>query len=184
MFDTMKATKILASLVGTLLILLFVNWGASSLYTVGASAEGEGHATDGEHVAAVQGYIIAPQGGEAAPAAEEAPALTFDEVLASADAAKGKKVFGKCKACHKLEDKVNATGPSLYGVVGRAVGTEPGFKYSDVVAGLGGDWTPDRLNEWLTSPKAYAPGNKMTFAGLKKINDRANLIAYLSTIGG
>jgi cytochrome c len=182
MFDTMKATKILASLAGTLLILLFVNWGASSLYRVGP---GEEHGGEAEEHAAVQGYVIAPEAGAETPAAATAaPEVTFDQVFATADAAAGEKVFSKCKSCHKLEEGANSTGPSLYGVVGRAVGSAPGFSYSDAVLGLGGDWTPDRLNEWLANPKAYAPGNKMTFAGLKKIEDRANLIAYLATIGG
>jgi len=180
MFDTMKATKILAALAGALLIFLFATWGASSLYRVGgAAAEGEG-----EQTAAVQGYVIAPPAGEATAAAAAPVEVTFAEAFAAADVAKGEKVFAKCKACHKIDPGVNATGPSLYGVVGRAVGTEAGFTYSDAVHALGGDWTPDRLNEWLTSPKAYAPGNKMTFAGLNKIQDRANVIAYLASIAG
>ena len=180
MFDTMKATKVLASLAGGLLFLLFMNWGATALYHVGP-AEGHG---EGEEVAAVQGYVIAPAGGEAAATEEAEPEVTFEELFAMADVDRGAKVFSKCKSCHKLEDGANSTGPSLFGVVGRAVGTEPGFSYSDAVAGIGGDWTPDRLNEWLTDPKGFAPGNKMTFAGLKKPEDRANLIAYLATIGG
>lgn len=182
MFDTMKATKILAGLAGSLLILLLVNWAAGSLYSVGG---GEAHAVEGEEHAAAQGYVIAPPEGEAMAAVEEAaPEMTFEEVFAAADAAKGEKVFSKCKSCHKLEAGANATGPTLFGVVGRAVGTEAGFGYSDAITGLGGDWTPDRMDQYLTDPKGYAPGNKMTFAGLKKIEDRANLIAYLATIGG
>lgn len=178
MFNTTNLTKLGASVVGALLILLFVNWGASSLYGVGS---GEEHGAEGEHVA--QGYVIAPQ-GEASTAEAAAPVeVSFADVFAAADAGKGKKIFKKCKACHKIEDGVNATGPSLYGVVGRDRATEPGFSYSDALIALQGDtWTPEHLNDWLTDPKAYAPGNKMTFKGLPKIEDRANVIAYLQSV--
>jgi cytochrome c len=183
MFDTMKITKVVASLAGTLLILLFVIWGARVLYQVGPGEE-EGAKT--AETTAPQGYIIAANADAASTSSDTAaPApQDFSTVYASADADKGKKIFNKCKACHKIEDGVNATGPSLYGVVGRPVATEAGYSYSDALKALGGDWTPDRLDEWLTSPKDYAPGTKMTFAGLKKIEDRANVIAYLATLGG
>lgn len=179
MFDTMKATKLVAALAGALLIFLFANWAATSVYRVGAA---ETHGEE-EH-AAVQGYVIAAEPGAEAAQEEPEVEVSFEEVFAAADADKGAKVFSKCKACHKIEEGVNSTGPSLYGVVGRAVGSEAGFGYSDAILGLGGDWTPERLNEYLTNPKDFAPGNKMSFAGLKKIEDRANLITYLATIGG
>jgi len=174
MFDTMTMTKIGAAFCGALLVFLLGNWAADSLYSMDAGGHG-----DAEHV---QGYHI--DTGEAAPADEVVVEVSFADVLAGADAAKGAKVFGKCKACHKLEDGVNATGPSLFAIVGRAIGSSEGFRYSGAVAELGGNWDADALNEFLTSPKAFAPGTKMTFAGLKKIQDRANLIAYLQTIGG
>lgn len=180
MFNTTNLIKFGASVAGALLIFLFANWAADTAYQVGP---GE-HA--GEEQAAAQGYVIAPE-GDAAPAASAEPAVevSFADVFASADASKGEKVFNKCKACHKLEEGADATGPSLYGVVGKAIATEPGFAYSDaMLAHQGGDWTPELLDEWLTKPKDFAPGTKMTFAGLKKVEDRANLIAYLATIGG
>lgn len=176
MFNTMTFTKVLASLAGALLIFLFAAWGAESLY----STEAGGHGEEGEHV---EGFAIATGGDDEADAEPEV-VVAFADVYATADAAKGEKLFSKCKACHKLEDGANGTGPSLYGVVGRPVGTEAGFAYSDPVLAHGGDWTPEELNHWLENPKSYIPGNKMTFAGLKKIEDRANLIAYLATIGG
>ena len=181
MFDTMKITKAVASLAGTLLILLFVIWGARVLYQVGPGGE-EGAKT--AETTAPQGYIIAASADAASTASEAAaPApQDFSAVYASADAGKGKKAFNKCKACHKIEDGGNATGPSLYGVVGRAVATEAGYTYSDALKALGGDWTADRLNEWLTKPKDYAPGTKMGFSGLAKVEDRANVIAYLDSL--
>ena len=103
--------------------------------------------------------------------------------MAAADPAKGEKVFGKCKACHKL-DGADGTGPHLNGVVGRPVGSIGGFAYSDAMhahAGEAPDWTPEALQEFLADPKGVVKGTKMAFAGLKKIEDRANLIAYLET---
>ena len=92
---------------------------------------------------------------------------------------KGKKVFGKCKACHKLGDGENGTGPNLYQIVGRQMASVTEFKYSGSFKGLEGQWTKDELNQFLTKPSNYIPGTSMSFAGLGKVTDRANLIAYL-----
>ena len=97
------------------------------------------------------------------------------------DAAKGEKVFKKCKACHVVEEGKNKTGPSLYGVVGRAAGSIEGYKYSKAMAGSGLVWDAETLDAYLTNPKKYLKGTKMAFAGLKKEKDRANVIAYLAT---
>lgn len=170
--DTMEITKIVGAACGALLIYLLINWAGESLYHVGS----EGH---GDEVAAA--YVIEVAETSSAGEAEEGP--SFEELMASADAGKGEKGFSKCKACHKLEEGANGTGPTLYGVVGRAIASVAGFGYSDALTGLGGNWDPDRLNGFLESPKNYAPGTKMGFAGIKKAEDRANLIAYLATIG-
>jgi cytochrome c len=95
----------------------------------------------------------------------------------------GEKVFGKCKACHKI-DGSNGTGPHLDGVMGRAVGSVDGFGYSDGMKAHGGNWDPEALNAFLENPKGNVPGTKMSFAGLPKPEDRANLIAYLQSLGG
>jgi len=179
MFNTTNLIKLGASIAGALLIFLFANWGAHSLYQVVQETHG-----DEEHAVA-RGYMIAAAEEDAPVEAEPEAEASFADLFAAADAGKGEKVFGKCKACHKLEEGANATGPSLYGVVGRPKAEAPGFNYSDVLLALqGGTWEPEQLDQWLTNPKDYAPGNKMTFAGLKKPEDRANLIAYLATIGG
>jgi cytochrome c2 len=99
------------------------------------------------------------------------------------DAAEGEKVFKKCKACHVVEEGKNKTGPSLYGVVGRAAGSIEGYKYSKAMAGSGLVWDAETLDAYLTNPKKYVNGTKMAFAGLKKEKDRANVIAYLATTG-
>lgn len=179
MFDTMTTTKAGAAVIGALLFFLLGSWAADSLYST--EAGGHGHGDDGAH--AKTGYVIAT-GNEDAAATEEEEAVPFADLLAAADAGKGAKVWGKCKACHKLEDGANGTGPHLYGLIDRPIAGVDGYGYSDALAGLGGNWTVDELNAWLEKPKAYAPGNKMTFSGLKKEKDRANLIAYLQTIGG
>jgi len=177
MFNTMTITKAAGALIGSLLLLLLVSWGASGLYHVGPS----GHVAEGE--AAPQAYTIAVEEAEAPAEAEAAPEVDFAALMESADAAAGEKVFGKCKACHKI-DGSNGTGPHLDGVVGRAVASVPGFSYSDAMAAHGGDWDPETLQAFLADPKGDIPGTKMTFAGLKKPEDRANLIAYLETVGG
>ncbi len=121
------------------------------------------------------------QGAEAEEQQEAAAEPTFADLYAQADLKKGAKVFGKCKACHKLETGANATGPYLSGVVGRDVASVSDFAYSDTMKGLGGQWTPERMNTFLTKPKDMVPGT-MSFAGLKKMDQRANLIAYLASV--
>jgi cytochrome c len=171
MFDTMTLTKVTGAVCGSLLVYLLGAWAAESLFSVGGEAHGEEHA---------QAYAVEVAAAETTePAAAEA-APAFAEVLASADAAAGEKVFGKCKACHKV-DGSNGTGPHLNGVVNRAKASVPGFGYSGAMKAMAGDvWSPENLNTFLENPKAYAPGNKMSFAGLSKGGDRANVIAYLS----
>ena len=92
-------------------------------------------------------------------------------------------MFGKCKACHNAEKGgANQVGPNLWNVVGAPIAHHEGFPYSAALAGKSGEkWTYDELNIYLTSPKAFAPGTKMTFAGLSKPEDRANVIAFLRT---
>jgi cytochrome c len=106
-------------------------------------------------------------------------------VLATADPANGEKVFAKCSACHSIaQGGANGIGPNLYGVVGKPIGKHAaGFAYSDALTGKGGDWSFENLDHWLASPKAFAPGTKMSFAGLSNIEDRAAVIAYLNSQG-
>ncbi len=105
--------------------------------------------------------------------------------FAEGDAAAGEKVFRKCKACHMIgEGAENRVGPVLTGVVGRQVGSEEGFSYSDAFmekANEGMVWDEANLAGYLADPKAFIPGNKMAFAGLRKEADIANVIAYIET---
>ena len=98
-----------------------------------------------------------------------------------ADAAKGEQVFKKCAACHNADKGgANALGPNLWGVLGKPHGHVAGFAYSDALKGKPGTWDFMGLSDWLANPKKYAPGTKMTFAGLSNPQDRADLIAYLN----
>lgn len=173
MFDTMTITKVLGAVCGSLLILLLTEWAAEATYRTEPVAE------EGEEVA--QGYVIDTGAEEATDvAAEEGP--PFAEVLAAADVGAGETVFAKCKACHKV-DGSNGVGPYLNGVVGRAKASIAGYAYSDALVAMAADaWSTDNLNGFLTNPKGYAPGTKMGFAGLPKVEDRANVIAYLATV--
>lgn len=122
---------------------------------------------------------VAEEGG-----AEAGPDL--GTLLAAADATKGEAVFAKCAACHTAEQGgANGIGPNLYGVLGQGVGKHvAGFAYSTALSGHGGSWDYANMDAWLHNPKSFAPGTKMSFAGLSKPEDRANLIAYLKAHGG
>jgi len=163
--DTMTSTKILGGFCGAFLIFLLGKWAAEVIY----HTDGDGQ----------QAYVIDTGEAEGGPAPE---GPDFAEVLASADPAKGERVYGKCRACHKVEPDANGTGPTLYGIVGRPVDAIDGFSYSGALEAVVDVWTPEHLNGFLENPKGYAPGTKMSFAGLKKVEDRADLIAWLDSL--
>lgn len=164
--DTMTITKAAGALCGALLIFLLGKWAAEELYHVGGHGE--------------QAYVI-ETGGEEAPAEEEDTGPDITELMASADPEAGAAVFRKCQSCHKLEEGANSTGPYLYGVVGRDIASAEGYGYSDALSGLEGEWTVEKLSAFLQAPRNFAPGTTMTFAGLRAIDDRANVIAYLDS---
>ena len=114
-----------------------------------------------------------------------APEVPIASLLATADPAKGAEVFKKCTACHTVaQGAANGLGPNLYATVGEAIATgKGGFPFSDALKAKGGKWDFDSLNAWLTNPRAFASGTKMTFAGLPNAQDRANVIVYLNTMG-
>ena len=166
MFDTMTFTKVASSLCGALLVLLLTKWAAEELFHVGSHG--------GE-----QAYVIEVESDEVAEAEAEVP---FEELMAAADPGDGAKVFRKCSACHKVVDGENGAGPHLYNVVDRPKAAVEGFSYSSALAAMGGEWTVDNLNAFLENPKGYVEGTSMGFNGLGKAEDRAAVIAYLSSV--
>jgi cytochrome c len=121
---------------------------------------------------------VVEEGAEAGP--------DLGTLLAAADPAAGQKVFAKCSSCHTIDQGgANGIGPNLYQTVGEPIGKgKAGFAFSGVLSGHGGNWTYENLDQWLKSPNGFAPGTKMTFAGLSSPEDRANVIAYLKQNGG
>ena len=149
--------------------------GAEALEQTGA----ETRAT-AEETAPVVPETAASPAAETAAAPEASPALAM---VASADPAAGEKKAKVCSACHTFNKGGPArTGPNLWGVVGREKASFPDFKYSDAIAGLGGSWTWADLDAYLTNPRSFAPGNRMGFAGLKKDEERAAVLAYLHSL--
>jgi cytochrome c len=133
------------------------------------------------------GYII--EGEEVASAEttkEEAPAVPVADLMAKADPAKGEQLFKKCASCHSVEKGAgNKVGPNLYGVVGRPIAQLGDFGYSAAMKSFaeGGKqvWNWDHLNNFLLAPKKYIKGTAMGFAGDKKDQERADVMAYLNS---
>ncbi|SDX30910.1 cytochrome c [Albimonas donghaensis] len=167
--DSMEINKIMGAVVGSLLIYLGVQFFADQIF------HPAGHGDEHDYAYALE---IEESGG-----GTEEEQVDFGALLAEADPARGERVFGKCKACHKL-DGTNATGPHLDGVVGRAVDAVDGFAYSGALEAVVDTWSPENLQHFLANPRKFAPGTAMGFAGLPKIEDRAALVAYLQTQGG
>ena len=132
------------------------------------------------HAPEKPGYPI--EDAEAGAGGESA--VPLPNLLAAADPAKGEAVFAKCAACHTINSGgANGIGPNLYGALGKAHGHVPGFAYSAALKGIPGNWDFASMDEWLKSPRKYAPGTKMSFAGLSSAEDRANLIVYMNAQG-
>ena len=165
MLDTMTFTKAAGGICGALLVFLLGKWAAEELYHMDSHGEAS--------------YVIEVEDTEETAEVEE---VDFAAVMAEANVEDGAKVFRKCSACHKLEQGANGTGPYLYGVVGRDIASAAGFSYSDALASKGDVWTPENLSGFLEKPSAWAPGTSMGFAGLNKIEDRADVIAYLDSL--
>lgn len=172
--DSFEVNKVLGGLLGAVFVVFSVGIVSDSLFA--------------SHSPEKPGFIIeaaeAAAGGEAAGAADAAKPIA--ELLASADADAGAAVFKKCQACHSIEKGgPNKVGPDLWSLVDRPVAEHEGFAYSagmkEFSKGGAEKWTFDNLNHFLTSPKNFVKGTAMGFAGIKKDDERANLIAYIRT---
>jgi cytochrome c len=173
--DSFEINKILGALLGTCLVLVAMHIASEAIFTREAPAK--------------PGYEIAvkeqPAGGGAAPAAPaEQP---IETLLASASPDRGANVAKQCQACHNFQEGQGPkVGPDLYGVVDRPIASVSGFNYTDALKSaaktLGGKWSFEALNKWLTKPSAVAPGTAMTFAGISNEKQRADVIDYLDTL--
>jgi cytochrome c len=169
--NSFELNKILGALLGTCLALLAVHIAAGAIFT--------------PPVAAKPGYEIAVK--EAAPEqtkGKEAPAeQPIEALLGTASVERGEQIAKQCQICHNLaKGQGPKVGPDLFDIVGRARAAQPNFNYSAAMKAKGGTWTVDELNKFLTKPSAYIPGTLMTFAGLPRENQRADVIAFLNTL--
>lgn len=135
------------------------------------------------HPVETGGYAVESADGSAEGGAAKDPPIAL--LMQTADATKGAEVFKKCASCHTINNGgANGIGPNLYGTMGEAIGEgKGGFAFSSALSGHGGKWDFDSMDAWLKSPKKFADGTKMSFAGLSKPEDRANIIAYLNAQG-
>jgi cytochrome c len=164
MFDTMVITKAVAGVCSALLIFLLGMWVSETIYLPHGEAPvayaidiGEAEVDDGE------------------PAEE----VDIAELFASADPDAGEGLWRQCRACHVMEQGVNGVGPYLHGVVGREISSVDGFNYSGALTQLGDVWTVEALNAFIENPRGAAPGTTMGYNGMRGLQDRLNLIAWI-----
>ncbi len=166
--DSFEINKILGALLFTCLCLLSLNIAAEAVFHPAKPAK--------------PGFEVVVEEKPAAGAAAAIPDEPIEKLLASADISKGENSAKKCAACHTFgKGEPNRVGPNLYGVVGRARASVAGFNYSAAMKAKGGNWTIEELNTYLTNPKAMVPGTTMSFAGVPKGSERADVIAYLNS---
>lgn len=129
------------------------------------------------------GRIPPPASSVAEAAAKPAPQADLGTLLASADVERGRGAARVCGSCHTVEaGGANRTGPNLWGVVGRPIASHGGFAYSPAMVAQAGNWSYERLDQYLASPAKAVPGTKMAFGGVRNPKDRANLLAYLGSL--
>ncbi len=170
--DTMTFNKIAGALLGGALLVMGLNILSDTVY----------HAEKPEEAAIA--IEVPEEGASETAATEEAAPVAIASLLPAASAEKGQALFKACAACHTIEKGgANKVGPNLYGTVGLSVAGHEGFAYSDALKSKSGEtWTFDNLSAFITSPKQWAPGTKMGYAGLKDDAKRADLLVYLNSM--
>lgn len=169
--DHLRTNKILAGILVAGLLIFAVDYISEFLYDVDDVGQEVGYAIDGD------AKIVLTAGA----ASEILPSIS--PLLKSASVEKGAKIFKKCQTCHTTaQNGVNKVGPNLYEIVGTDIAARDNFSYSKALSGLDGVWDYEALNKFLLSPRKYAKGTKMSFAGLKKESDRADIILYLRSL--
>ena len=176
--------KILGALLATALGLFGLRTLSDVVFAHGGESHGEEHAEAtslSEQMCEKFAYCVEVAGGGAV-AEEEEEVFDLGALLAAADVSRGERVFkGQCTTCHTIDaGGANGTGPNLHNVVGAQKAHHEAFSYSAALSGIGGEWTYDDLNLWLTNPSSFARGTSMSFAGLRRDGDRINVIAYLA----
>lgn len=172
--DSFEFNKIAMSVLGVVFIVMSLNFLSESLFHT-ERPETMGYAVE-----------VAEASGAAEPEEDTGPA--FDPItplLASADIGAGEKAIKKCSACHTFEQGgANKVGPALWDIVNRDIASIDGFGYSSALTEYGADktWTYESLNGFLWKPKTYIKGTSMGFAGIKKAEDRADIVAYLRSL--
>lgn len=210
--DKRDRLKIVGAIAGSIAVALVIGWFSGviypvsypsrSAYTVPDMAEPvfdvaavqrhwpTGDKTPGE-LTRMQGYMadirnaVVPVSADAGAQMELAPQPVADlgTLLTSADLQRGQQISRTCQTCHSFEQGGrNMTGPDLWGVVGRKMASVGSFTYSTAMKTQTGDWTYDRLFNYLANPQRAIPGNKMAFAGIRNATDRAAMIAYIASL--
>jgi cytochrome c len=168
--DSFELNKIMGAILGTCLGLLSLNIAANAIFHPATPAKPGYEIVLSEQPARDQ---------KAAPAQQEPP---IAELLAKADVARGQTSANKCVACHTFDKGGrNLVGPNLYGILGREKGSEAGFNYSAGFRKMKGPWTAQELSDFVKNPKGMVPGTNMTFAGISRAGERADLIAFLNS---
>ena len=168
--DSFELNKILGAVLATCLGVLSINIAAGAIFAPGKPAK--------------PGYEIAVP--EQAPSGAAKPAEDkqepIEQLLAKAEVGRGENAAKKCQACHTFTKGGRPlVGPNLWGIVGRPKASEAGFNYSAALKAKGGNWTIDDLNQFINNPRGYVPGTNMTFAGIPRGKERADVITYLNS---
>ncbi len=169
--NSFELNKILGAILGTCLVVLSLNIAAGAIFAPQKPAK--------------PGYEIAvtEQSTSTQPAKPAEPEQPIEVLLAKADVKRGESAAKKCAACHTFNKGGKPlVGPNLWGVVGRPKASEAGFNYSDAMKAKGGNWTIQDLDHFITNPKGFVPGTHMTFAGISKGSERADVLAFLNSL--
>lgn len=163
--------KIAGVVIGTILAVMVIGVVAEGLFPE--------HTAEGEFAYPMDLSALGTSSG----AAEAEPEIDLGTLLANASADAGERIARRCVSCHTFDQGgANSTGPNLWGIVGADIASHAGFAYSGALTSMEGSWTYEALDAFIESPRGYAPGTNMSFAGLRGEEDRADLLAYLQTL--